>query len=124
MRIPAVLLTATILAALTTNAFAGPEGVRIPKAFSFEPDDSPLILSSVTSPGADGRVLAARNPNLFRRFYGGGRQAAEIIESDPIHPRPSMDTPAMAPPADGSTHRAEVMLPSSSRGVAAGPDGE
>jgi hypothetical protein len=63
-----------------------------------------------------------RNPNLYRRFNGGGRQAAEIIESEPINPRPSMDTPAMVPPANGSTPRAEVMLPSSSRGVGARSD--
>ncbi len=91
---------------------------RIPRAFSFKPDSSPVILASVNSPGPDGRNASpARNANLYRRLYGGGRQAAEIIEREPVNPRPSLDTPAMAPPADGTTPRAEVKLPSSSRGV-------
>ncbi|MDR1744608.1 MAG: hypothetical protein LBS30_02520 [Planctomycetota bacterium] len=114
------LTAAALIAAMTAsaaNAAPEPDEARIPKAFSFEPDDSPVILASVGSPNPDGRVPPARNANLYRRFYGGGRQAAEIIEREPVNPRPSMDTPAMAPPADGTTPRAEVKLPSSSRGV-------
>lgn len=95
-----------------------PDAIRIPRAFSFASDASPVILASVSSPGPDGQDASpARNANLYRRFYGGGRQAAEIIEREPVNPRPSLDTPAMAPPADGTTPRAEVKLPSSSRGV-------
>lgn len=90
------------------------DAVRIPKAFSFEPDDSPVILAGVNSPGSDLNG-PARNSNVYRR-YKGGRQPAEIIERPTFEPRPGSDTPAMVPPA-GGVRRAEVTLPSSSLGV-------
>ena len=94
----------------------GADAVRIPKAFSFEPDSSPVILASVSSPGSGDRDLPARNANVYRRFHGG-RQVAQIIEREPVTPRPNLDTPAMVSPAGGAMPRTEVKLPSSSRGV-------
>ncbi|MCD8351088.1 MAG: tetratricopeptide repeat protein [Planctomycetaceae bacterium] len=98
------------------------EEARIPPAFSFKPDPSPLLLAHVRSSGGE-RDMPVRNANLYRR-WAGGRRPAEIIEREPVSPRPGMDTPAMVPPGDGVTHRAEVRLPqvrlpSSSRGIGA-----
>ncbi len=93
------------------------DAAHIPPAFSFAPDDSPVILASVKSPGDNGRPAPARNANLYRAFPRS-RQMAEIIERDPVTPRPGLNgTPAMIPPAGGVIRRAEVRLPSSSRGV-------
>lgn len=95
------------------------DGPRIPKAFSFDSDDSPIILAEVTSPGPEGRVYAQRRI----RDYGMAsvRRPAEIIERDPYNyaptPRPGQDTPAMVPPAGGQVRRAEVKLPTSSQGL-------
>ncbi|MCD8138777.1 MAG: tetratricopeptide repeat protein [Planctomycetaceae bacterium] len=98
------------------------EEVRIPRAFSFKPDPSPVLLAHVRSSGGE-RDMPVRNANLYRR-WAGGRRPAEIIEREPVSPRPGMDTPAVAPPGDGGTHRTEVRLPqvrlpSSSRGIGA-----
>lgn len=92
------------------------DGVRIPKAFSFDSDDSPIIVAEVASPGSDRPEMASRGRTLFNMF-GGGRRAAEIIEREPIEPQPRNDTPAMVPPAGGKLRRAEVKLPTSSQGL-------
>lgn len=102
------------------------EGVRLPKPFSFAPDDSPIIMSEITSPGSDTRIAMVRARTY--RTYDGGRRPAEIIERDPVsrprprpHPAPSprmqQDMPAMAAPAGGIVRRAEVKLPTSSQGL-------
>lgn len=96
---------------------------RIPHAFSFEPDASPVLLADVRSPGKEGRDMPVRNVNVYRRWAGGTRPA-EIIEREPVSPRVGLDTPAMVPPKDGMAHRAEVRipqvrLPSSSPGIGA-----
>lgn len=96
---------------------------KIPPAFSFKSDETPLLLAEVVSPGRGERDLPMRNANLYRRWTGS-RRPAEIIEREPVSPRVGMDTPAMVPPKDGSTPRAEVripqvQLPSSSRGIGA-----
>ncbi len=98
------------------------EEARIPPAFSFKPDTSPVLLAHVRSSGGQ-RDMPVRNANVYRR-WAGGRRPAEIIEREPLSPRPGMDTPAMVPPGDGVTHRTEVRLPqvrlpSSSRGIGA-----
>ena len=89
---------------------------RIPPAFTFEPDTSPVIIADVRSKAVAGRDLPARNANLYKR-YAGGRRPAEIIEREPISPRLDGDASAMVPPAGDSRPRAEVRLPSSSLGV-------
>lgn len=96
-------------------------GVRIPRAFTFEPDYSPVLIQGVTSPGGQGRAMPVRNANVYRR-YGGGRRAAEIIEKDPVDPVPYPDNSIMAPPGGGRVYRAEVVLPSSARGIGMGSE--
>lgn len=101
------------------------DGARLPKPFSFASDDSPVILSEVTSPGSDQRVAMVRSRTY--RAYDGGRRPAEIIEREPVRPNPrpspnprpraQQDMPAMAAPAGGMTPRAEVKLPTSSQGL-------
>lgn len=91
-------------------------GVRIPRAFTFEPDASPVIIRGVTSPGGGGRAMPVRNANVYRRL-GGGRQAAEVIDKEPVEPSRIPDNSVMAPPNGGRLYRAEVVLPSSARGI-------
>ena len=93
-----------------------------PKAFSFEPDESPVIIAGMRAPEQPGRDMPVRNANLYRR-NDGGRQPAEIIEKEPVMPRrQDYDTSVMAPAAGGVVHRAEIRLPSSSRGVGMSSD--
>lgn len=103
------------------------DGVRLPRPFSFAPDDSPVILAEVTSPGSSDERIAMVRSRTYRT-YDGGRRPAEIIEREPVNkyrpvprpgPRPVMqqDTPAMAAPAGGVIPRAEVKLPTSSKGL-------
>lgn len=92
-------------------------GVRIPKAFSFESEDSPIIVAEASSPGSDGRVMASvRRGKSFIAVWPG-REGTGIIEREPLEPRPNHGTPAMVPPASGKLRRAEVKLPTSSQGL-------
>ncbi|MCC8108767.1 MAG: hypothetical protein LIQ30_06915 [Planctomycetes bacterium] len=89
---------------------------KIPPAFSFTSDDSPIILASVMSPGTDGEDVRERNANVYRR-QGGKRRPAEITENEPLSPRLVLDASVMVPPAGGAVPRTEVRLPMSSRGL-------
>ncbi len=89
---------------------------KIPPAFSFSSDDSPIIVASVMSPGTDRNEVPERNANVYRR-QGGKRRPAEITENEPISPRLVLDASVMVPPAGGAVPRTEVRLPMSSRGL-------
>ncbi|MCC8164980.1 MAG: hypothetical protein LIQ31_02225 [Planctomycetes bacterium] len=89
---------------------------KIPPAFSFSSDDSPIILAAVMSPGTDEGEVRERNANVYRR-QGGKRRPAEITENEPISPRLVLDASVMVPPAGGAVPRTEVRLPMSSRGL-------
>lgn len=93
----------------------------IPRVFTFDPDDSPVIIRAVTSPGAARRAMPTRNANVYRR-HGGGRQGAEIIDKEPVEPSRIPDNSIMAPAADGRLYRAEVVLPSTARGIGMGSE--
>ncbi len=100
----------------------GPDVVKIPPVFSFSPDTTPVILSNVTGSGEEQSVAQRR----FRWFrpHGGKVRPAEITEREGVNPRLMLqaDTVVMAPPGDGSKPRAEVRLPSYSRGVGMASD--
>ncbi len=100
----------------------GPDVVKIPPVFSFSPDTSPVILSNVTG-GGEEREVATRRFRWFRR-HGEKVRPAEITEREGVNPRLTLhsDTVVMAPPGDGSKPRAEVRLPSYSRGVGMASD--
>ncbi len=89
---------------------------KIPPAFSFSSDDSPIIVASVMSPGTERNEVPERNANVYRR-QGGKRRPAEITENEPISPRLVLDASVMVPPAGGAVPRTEVRLPMSSRGL-------
>jgi hypothetical protein len=94
---------------------------RIPPAFNFDPGVSPLLIADLRVPNSSFVRMPTRNANLFRSKSSGGRQPAEIIEKEPA-PVPSVpDLSGMIPP-DAATPRAEVRLPSSSRGVGMASD--
>ena len=96
-------------------------GVRIPKAFSFAPDSSPVIIAGVKAPGKQKRDMPVRNANVYRT-RGATRQPAEIIEKETVAPRGDNDTSVMAPSGSGAIHKTQVRLPSSTRGIGMASD--
>jgi hypothetical protein len=99
---------------------------QVPPPFSFSPDASPVIIAGhVSNPGGELAAMPVRNVNLHRGHHQ--RRPAEIIEEDARHLSPRDDAAfAMAPPARAASGesprpplRAEVALPSSTRGIGA-----
>ncbi len=111
--------TGEALASLPNWTPSPPEDGQIPP-FSFEPDMSPVLIAGYRAPGEAEQGRPIRNANLYRR--AGDRVPAEIIEKEPVSPKPQPDMSGMAPAGDGAVHRAEVQLPSSAMGIGMASD--
>ncbi|MDR3211814.1 MAG: hypothetical protein LBU79_07855 [Planctomycetota bacterium] len=102
-------------ARITPRPVDGGVQVTVPDAFTFSPDNSPIIIGEYHVPqnNREEEALPSRNANLYRRQRDGVRRPAEIISGETVLP----DVNPMVSPDDQAVHRTEVLLPTSPEGI-------